>query len=469
MFKTKEKFKKITAFFISLLLSLFLFLNILPSPVFADNDDETNVTSELKTSTDTQIKEKYKHYICEYKFILHKNQTKPKDFREATYTVEWEDGLIIKCHNKEDKGKENTSFDIAFPDIDKNNTFKYFTTTSDGKGSNLKTYKTEYGTSWSDKVDFKKVGSDSIMGTRYIVLFAQWSETEKPVIKIPTSLSEIDLKNYELYITKSWSWFYTWICDIYGAGVTGHMNSILEFDVENKKTITGSVWERCMGICGILLPLAYVLIILYFLIDLMSLLSTEMFNLERLFKSIIKLTLLFIVVQYLPEILSGVLQLCNVFTKKVNVLAKEIADNSADLDVLKSWAEKLDDDPFFLTKLKYFGEIVVYYILFLAVKFSVYTVLVSRILEIGIRAALMPLAIPDILTNGMHSEGYMYIKKFLAVCFYGAVVAFICVFYNLAHEIPGLGVLLSRIVLSLTLMMLLKQSRGVVDNIFGVH
>lgn len=463
MFKTKEKFKKITAFFISLLLSLFLFLNILPSSVFADNDDETNVTSELKTSTDTQIKEKYKHYICEYKFILHKNRTNPKDFREATYTVEWEDGLIIKCHNKEDEGKENTSFDIAFPDVDKNNTFKYFTTTSDGKGSNLKTYKTEYGTSWSDKADFKKVGSDSIMGTRYIVLFAQWSETEKPAIKIPTSLSEIDLKNYELYITKSWSWFYTWICDIYGRGVTGYIDSILIFDTSSdSKTITASVWKRCMQIYSILLPLAYVLIILYFLIDLTSLLSAEMFNLERLFKSIIKLTLLFIVVQYLPEILSGVLQLCNVFTK-------EIAGNNADLDTLKSWATKLDDDPFFLTKLKYFGEIVVYHILFLAVKFSTFTILVSRILEIGIRAALMPLAIPDILTNGMHSEGFMYIKKFLAVCFYGAVVAFICWLYNLAPEIPGVGVFLSRIILSLTLMMLLKQSRGVADNIFGVH
>lgn len=463
MLKTEEKLKKITAFFMSLLLSLFLFFNILPSPVFADEGDETNVTSQLKTSTDAKIKEKYKHYICEYKFILHKNRNNPKDFREATFTVEWEDGLIVKCHNKEDEGKENTSFDIAFPDIDKNNTFKCFTITSDGKGSNLKTYKTEYDTSWSNKVDFKKVGSDSIIGTRYIVLFAQWSETEKTTIEIPTSIGEINLENYELYITKSWSWFYTWICDIYGAGATGHMDSVLEFNTSpDSKTVTASVWNLCMKIYDILLPLAYVLIVLYFLIDLMSLLSTEMFNLERLFKSIIKLALLFLIVQCLPEILSGVLQLCNVFTK-------QIVGNSADLSVLTSWAEKLDDDPSFLTKLKYFGEIVVYYILFLAVKFSIYTILVSRILEIGIRAALMPLAISDILTNGMHSEGYMYIKKFLAICFYGAVVAFICALYNLAPEISGLGVFFSRIILSLTLMMLLKQSRSVVDNIFGVH
>lgn len=451
-----------------MMICLFTLVSVSPITVFATDEYDNEQSEEsikLDGWTDKEIRSEYSHYICEYVFILYKNTSNSLVPSTRTYSVEWENGVIVNCVNHDDNGKEDTFFDIRFADEDEDNKFLGFTTDIVGKGTRCYGYKTDCDASWTSKAFFSKVGQDTVIGKRFITLFAQWEEgTPSIATSVPLKISEIVAENYHLYVTKAWDWFYQWIGQIYGKGITDGLENILVIETEpsKSKTFTGSVWAMATSIYDVLIPISYVLIILYTLIEMTTLLSRQKMNAEHLFKIFIKFIIMASIISFMPDIISILIEFSNALLRSFSV-------SSANVEILRSWAGKLDEDPSFITKVKYLGEIIVYYLVYLAARYVVLGILISRVIEVGVRTAFIPLAVPDITTKGIHSNGYMYIKKLAAACIYGPVVAMICVLFNLIPAIDGMSTFVSRIVLTVVLVTFVKQSRPIVNNILGVH
>lgn len=89
----------------------------------------------------------------------------------------------------------------------------------------------------------------------------------------------------------------------------------------------------------------------------------------------------------------------------------------------------------------------------------------GRNLEIMIRLCFMPIGVSDFMTHGMHSPGFRYLKKFVAVCSQSAVLTLILYLGTmLMNTTVGSG---WPIVVAFTMVGLMMRSQQIVSEIFG--
>lgn len=190
-----------------------------------------------------------------------------------------------------------------------------------------------------------------------------------------------------------------------------HMSSLFSLDLNDG--IGGVIWPGVQGIYNVVMPVGYALVLLYFYLDFIEKMTHDAFNLEQFFKMFIKLFIGLMFIQYQLKILEYVAGFANSLARDLPIggggsgsegLYNQIAD-------LK-WYECIG------LVLNSFVPYILSVISFVVVILTV----LSRYLDVAVRAVFAPIGMANIYDGGINSSGMRYLKKYAAACLQGAVM-----------------------------------------------
>jgi len=190
----------------------------------------------------------------------------------------------------------------------------------------------------------------------------------------------------------------------------------------------------------VVVPVALMLMIIYFLIGLVDKMSSENFTWEQMARQFCMLLVSFFLVNHGFEILEKLFQIGLIFVGDATDAVTGFLNgmgNSANTDSLyESFQDqvKLGDIEIFNNIVRFAYLLLPWaasWILGLAVKVIVY----SRVIEIYIRAAFAPIALSDFFQNGFQGAGWSSLKSFLAVCLQGALIFGIAALFTALSDV----------------------------------
>lgn len=205
-----------------------------------------------------------------------------------------------------------------------------------------------------------------------------------------------------------------WIMDFIANMFEG-MNGISTAVVDMMK-FDDTVLNFMANIYNWILPLAYSIIVLYFLIEVTDKASSSNYTLEMFLKSFIKLMIAEIIISHAMDIISVFIGFSNwALDSSVNINISATA-NSTTTDYSEF------NNLGFIEKVFMFIPMLITYLLSKIATVVIYIMVISTKIEIILRGGFMCLALSTISENGMKSSGIKYIKKFLGCMLYGASI-----------------------------------------------
>lgn len=176
----------------------------------------------------------------------------------------------------------------------------------------------------------------------------------------------------------------------------------------------------------IILPLALILCVVYFLIELSDMLTREHFNSDQFIKAMIKLAISVILVEHIDVFICAI---CNCSNAVVSLLGD--TDLGTIITEMNIGSTSGSNVSFGGQAASTVLEIIVDLILFLPL-LLIRTVIEVMILleifkmkiEVIIKAGFSPLGVADMVAGGMHSSAIRFIKSFAGSAFQLSVTAF---------------------------------------------
>lgn len=218
------------------------------------------------------------------------------------------------------------------------------------------------------------------------------------------------------------------------------------------------------------------IMVLFFLYGLLSDAMNETFSLERFIKLFARLALGI-----------GLISLCGDITTLGDSLATEVSDviskakdgaklTASDMPTVPE-AENLFQGVFLVMGLWAVGTVMSW-----VIQAAMYFMLFSRLIEMALRAAFMPIAMAMVTDGGWQGTAGRYIKKYIALCLQGPALVAISSLYNsflqslvkadwdsVTKGTTGIGpTLLAMIALMFATIGMSKQSITVLNDVMGV-
>lgn len=198
--------------------------------------------------------------------------------------------------------------------------------------------------------------------------------------------------------------------------------------VSNKNTLidTGAYWSVINSVFSVIRPLGYALITTFFLMSILSLVSKESLTLEGFVKSVIQLIIVITVAGNAELLMNGIFSMGEM---SLNAVAGAVSTNfgvSGDKQSLvDDIVHSLAYDEATGTYANAIPAILISFFVWLihqVVIIGIDIAAFSRLLDIGWRAALMPIGIANSFEGGAASAGVRYIKSFAASVFSGVLM-----------------------------------------------
>lgn len=284
---------------------------------------------------------------------------------------------------------------------------------------------------------------------------------------------------------KEAAWFFVY--NVFGDNLTEDTRELLIFDpvggyggssVMNSAAV--SIWALVTTVHSYACPLAYCLIVLYFLLDVIEKSTHEQMSIEHFFRSSIKLVVAVFFIENSLEILEALLNFSNALTNEITsrVGSIDFTDGFGE-SVLESYYRDIDNASGITGVFLCIGFVLQLILPFVVIWVcSLVTTLVvwSRAIEIGVRGALAPLGMADLFTEGTKGAGFRYLKKYLAVLLQGAIIMLILFCYQAinagltsgAASMEPIKVAFSQCTVSLTVMSMLLKTQNLANDLVGV-
>lgn len=227
-----------------------------------------------------------------------------------------------------------------------------------------------------------------------------------------------------------------------------------------------------------IMPVALMLLCIYFLIALMDKFSSENFTWEQMIRQMCMFLLGFFLIDRGFELLNLLFELGVDFVNEVGKwIGGDMGNESLSSEIIEKYKNAKFSSFKILNEVFKFGYLILpwagSWVLSLCVKIICYT----RLIEIYIRAAFAPIAFTDFFHNGFQGAGWRFLKSFLAVCLQGAVIlcigaiftALMPVVFNLSGDtefFPAMGRYLA--ILAAAVMLMLK-SLSLTKEFLGVN
>lgn len=180
---------------------------------------------------------------------------------------------------------------------------------------------------------------------------------------------------------------------------------------------------------SVVMPVALMLLCIYFLIALVDKFSSENFTWEQMVRQMC----MFLVGFYLIDKGFELLQL--MFDLGLNFL-KDIGGPSSDgamsltEDVIKEFKDEKFHSVKIISDVLKVCYLLIPWILTFLLRLCVKIICYTRLIEIYVRAAFAPIAFSDFFHHGFQGAGWRFLKSFLAVCLQGAVILCIAMVYT---------------------------------------
>lgn len=209
------------------------------------------------------------------------------------------------------------------------------------------------------------------------------------------------------------------------------------------KTQMGVITSQLSGVVsGSILPafetLGYAIAVLFFIIALVQLVNQDRLTIEFFVKFFAKLAIAIFCVSITPQIYEGCLSFGDALSSmfaSFNIDGTFSASSQADLI-------ELLDNKLGRGLASYIGAlatsficIVPSYILAYGIKVLTYVIAFTRLIELNVRACLLPIATALMSDDGWRGTGGRYIKKFIAICAQSGVLVCIAKIGTLAFSI----------------------------------
>jgi len=235
-------------------------------------------------------------------------------------------------------------------------------------------------------------------------------------------------------------------------------------------------------------PVAMAICVAFFIISMVELAMSERMTIEFWVKYWAKLVIGVAAIYYCKEISENIFKFGNALGDLVVGSGSDVGSIDGALANLSNWfTETVANDN--TIGLKWLFAFIAYYAIMLAPKLIcivlkgvIYVVGFSRIIELAVRAAFMPIGMALLSDDGWKGAGGRYIKKYIAICAQCAVMSMIGTVAswlitnalaigasNMANN--GLGGLASQLALAMgaaiACIMALFKSIGITNDIFG--
>lgn len=191
---------------------------------------------------------------------------------------------------------------------------------------------------------------------------------------------------------------------------------------------------------NVVVPVALMLMVIYFLIGLMDKMTSENFTWEQMARQFCMLLASFFLINYGLDILDKLFQIGLIFVGDATTAVEGFlgglgggADANALYENFKDEV-KLGDIEIFNNIIRFAYLLLPWalsWILGLCVKIIVY----SRVIEIYLRAAYAPIALSDFFQNGFQGAGWSSLKSFLAICLQGAFIFGIAALFTALSDV----------------------------------
>ena len=234
-----------------------------------------------------------------------------------------------------------------------------------------------------------------------------------------------------------------------------------------------NMWKNGMkGIYNAVQTIGYLMILLYFLIDLMEKSTSSQFSLEQFFKGFLKLVVAVAIISRGADLVQYILEFGNEFLSDVskagttNGLGKESA-------IISDWKSKCyTADKALIPQVAAIGfmaSLLIPWVCMTAIKVVIWVVAVSRAIELSLRCAFLPIGCANIFGEGMRGAGFRYLKKTVAVAIQGGIIIGILVLYKyLTNSLTGVDATLMPIISGFSAIMLIIKSQTFANDIMGV-
>lgn len=241
------------------------------------------------------------------------------------------------------------------------------------------------------------------------------------------------------------------------------------------RTLVANLYESAV------MPVALMLLCIYFLIALMDKFSSENFTWEQMIRQMCMFLLGFALIDKGFELLDLLFQLGVEFVNTVNGWINGGADGQIDKSLSDQIIKEFNDQKFakigFIDDIFKFCYLFFPYILSWILGMCVKIICYTRLIEIYIRAAFAPIAFSDFFHNGFQGGGWRFLKSFLAVCLQGAVIlcigaifgALMPVIFNLGGDTTFFSAMGRYFAILAAAVMLMFKSLSITKEFVGVN
>ncbi len=223
------------------------------------------------------------------------------------------------------------------------------------------------------------------------------------------------------------------IKDICGQDLLASVTKVLSYDVFVDSRFAGAIGIVKKISEEIIVPVAIMLVCMYFLINIVDKFSSDNFTWEQLGRLLVGFLIGVFLIENSFEILEQLFKLGDILVDKLATLAQKPDFTEWSETGLNLYKEQKENQNFFMDWIWDIIMIPVFifpwlfsWIMRLAVKIICY----SRLIEILVRTAFAPIALSDFFHHGLNGGGWRFLKNFLAVCLQGVLIVAICCLFN---------------------------------------
>ena len=224
------------------------------------------------------------------------------------------------------------------------------------------------------------------------------------------------------------------LSDICGSDLFNSVSKTLKYDLFSASRFEDAV-DIVVAISEhVIVPIATMMICVYFIINIMEKMSNENFTWEQLGRLLAMLLVGVFMIENSFEILTKLydigIELVDLTVKKLGTGSESNADVNVALDAYKQMKEGKSGI------MKALWDILMMFVLLFPwlvswiMRLVVKVICYSRMIEVLLRAAFSPLALSDFFQNGIQGAGWRWLKNFFAVCLQGVVIMSISLLYS---------------------------------------
>lgn len=270
-----------------------------------------------------------------------------------------------------------------------------------------------------------------------------------------------------------------WCEDIFGSGMFESVETVLNINPSTGSYSTA--WNVVESLYNnVCMPIAMGLVLIYFMVNLIEKGTQQQgFDMEHLFKLLLKLFVGLYFIEHGLEIMCSIYSLSFAFLQKITA----VAGGDGPADMAKTMWTQLTGESWdgewkgLKAVLNFCGvglQLLIPWIASLILKVIVNFVCFTRLIEFYIKTACAPIALSDFFTEGIHGNGWRFLKGYIAVALQAGVILLAIVFYNAIQtafltDSSYMGYLVKFLALGFTVAGIMLKSLSLTKEIVGAN